>query len=336
MLLSRLRPDVRHRVLSRKEVFATAAIAAFGTAAIAWAFHERAPRDQFLFLYMPMIGAVAYLGGRAPGYVAWGISMATVDYFIIPPTHSFVFGPAIVRLVLLFGSVAAVVVEGAARLRAAEAAAQHLALMVESSEDAIFSSAFDGTIRTWNHGAERLCGYPGVEVIGRPMTILPPPGQRPKFQELMARVRPGEHVGHFETVWVKKDGTSIDVSVAFSPVPDTAGRLGRTSVIAHDITERKRADRRQRLLLDASEALTSSLDIQARIDALARSVVPALARLLRRAPGRRRRRPAARNPRPQRGAQGKAGTTSLPFSGRMDARVEIDRADRLQIVSGCF
>jgi len=256
---------------------AIAVFAALGTAATVWAFHERAPREQFLFLYMPMIGAVAYLGGRAPGFVAWGISIISANYFIIPPAHSFAFGPAIVRIVLLFGTVAAAVVEGAARLRAAETAAHHFAIMVESSEDAIFSSAFDGTIRTWNRGAERLCGYPAVEIIGRSVTILPPPERRREFPELMARVRGGEHVEHFATAWVRKDGIRIDVSVGFSPVPGAGGRIIGVSVIAHDITERTRADRQQRLLLGATEALTSSLDMQARIDALAASVVPALA-----------------------------------------------------------
>jgi PAS domain S-box-containing protein len=269
--LPRLRLQAR-RVVSRIEALIIAIVAALATAALAWGLHERVPGDQFLFLYMPMVAAVAYLGGRILGFIAWAISVATAGYFLVPPTRSFGW----TLLLAVFGAAAAFVVEGAARLRAAEAAAHRFGLLVESSGDAIVSSSFDGIVQTWNRGAERLYGYTSDEAIGRPLTRLLAADRIQAFARLLARGGGGERIEHFETASVTKDGTRIETSVALSPVPDLEGRVVGVSVIARDITERQRAQRWQRQLLDVSERLTSSLDLTGRAVELARSAVPAL------------------------------------------------------------
>lgn len=128
----------------------------------------------------------------------------------------------------------------------AERAAQELAAIVESSDDAIVSKDLDGIIATWNRGAEHLFGYKAEEVIGRPITILIPPDRLGEEPEILSQIRRGEHVDHFETVRLRKDGSLIDISLTVSPVRDPQGRIVGASKIARDITERKQAEARLR------------------------------------------------------------------------------------------
>ena len=126
--------------------------------------------------------------------------------------------------------------------KCAEQAAEHLASIVESSDDAIVSKDLDGIIRTWNCGAERLFGYKAAEVIGRPITILIPPDLLDEEPGILARIRRGERVDHYETVRRHKDGSLIDISLTVSPMRDAKGAIVGASKIARDITERKRAE----------------------------------------------------------------------------------------------
>ena len=126
--------------------------------------------------------------------------------------------------------------------KCAEQAAEHLASIVESSDDAIVSKDLDGIIRTWNRGAERLFGYKAAEVIGRPITILIPPDRLEEEPGILARIHRGEPVDHFETVRRHKDGSLIDISLTVSPTRDARGAIVGASKIARDITERKRAE----------------------------------------------------------------------------------------------
>jgi PAS domain S-box-containing protein len=126
--------------------------------------------------------------------------------------------------------------------RRAEEAVQRLATIVESSDDAIVSKNLDGIILTWNRGAERIFGYKAEEVIGQPVTVLIPPDRFDEEPGILARLRRGEPIDHYETIRRRKDGTLIDVSLTVSPVKDTTGRVIGASKIARDITERKRAE----------------------------------------------------------------------------------------------
>jgi PAS domain S-box-containing protein len=117
-----------------------------------------------------------------------------------------------------------------------------LAAIVETSEDAIFSKALDGTILTWNRGAERLYGYTAGEVVGRSVSILAPPDRVDELFEILRRLAAGERLASFETVRVTKDGTPMDVLLAISPLHDADGRVVGASTIARDVTERKRTE----------------------------------------------------------------------------------------------
>src|SRR5688500_5556124 len=100
-----------------------------------------------------------------------------------------------------------------------------LAAIVEGSDDAIVSKSLEGVISTWNKGAERIFGYAAAEVIGRPINILIPPDRQEEEPQILARIRAGERVEHFETVRMRKDGRLIDVSVTISPVRDATGTI---------------------------------------------------------------------------------------------------------------
>ena len=127
--------------------------------------------------------------------------------------------------------------------------ALRLASIVESSDDAIVSKDLEGTITSWNRAAERLFGYTAEEVIGKPITILIPPDRIDEEPEIIDRVRRGERVDHFDTVRRRKDGSLIDISLTVSPLKDAYGRIVGASKIARDITERKRAQEQQKLLV---------------------------------------------------------------------------------------
>jgi PAS domain S-box-containing protein len=124
-----------------------------------------------------------------------------------------------------------------------QAIAEHLAAIVESSGDAIISKTLDGTITAWNPGAERLFGYSSSEVLGKPVSLLLGPERSDEEFAILARIRGGEIVDHFDTVRVRKGGEKIDVSMTISPIIDGAGTIVGASKIARDITERKAAER---------------------------------------------------------------------------------------------
>jgi PAS domain S-box-containing protein len=119
---------------------------------------------------------------------------------------------------------------------------QQLATIVETSDDAIISKNLDGIIQTWNQGAQRIFGYSAEEVIGKPVTILMPPERFDEEPGILARLRRGERIDHYETVRRRKDGTLLDVSLTVSPVRDHAGRIIGAAKIARDVTAQKRAE----------------------------------------------------------------------------------------------
>ena len=123
-------------------------------------------------------------------------------------------------------------------------AARFLASIVESSEDAIVSKSLDGTIQTWNAAAERLFGYTAAEAIGRHISLVIPADRATEEDAIIARIRSGERVDHFETVRLRKDGQPVHVSLTISPIRDEAGNIVGASKIARNIMDRKQAEAR--------------------------------------------------------------------------------------------
>lgn len=129
-----------------------------------------------------------------------------------------------------------------AELQAQVAESARLAAIVESSDDAIVGKDLDGTITSWNAGAERIYGYSAREALGRPIAFLAPPERAGEIATILERLRKGEHIDHFKTRRLRKDGREIVVSVSISPVRDAAGKVIAASAIARDITEQERLE----------------------------------------------------------------------------------------------
>ena len=153
-----------------------------------------------------------------------------------------------------------------------EAAERRLGAIVESSDDAIISKDLNGTIQTWNEGAERLFGYSAQEAIGRSITILIPADRQDEEPAILARIRAGERIDHYETIRRRKDGSLVDISLTVSPVRHRSGTIIGASKIARDITDRKRSEaalqdseRRLRDLLSAIPAAIYTTDEKGRI-----------------------------------------------------------------------
>jgi PAS domain S-box-containing protein len=132
--------------------------------------------------------------------------------------------------------------------KAAERASGLLAAIVDSSDESIISMNLDGIITSWNRSAERLFGYKAEEVIGRNITLIIPPDRRGDETTILDSLKRGEHIEHFETVRVRKDGSTFDVSLTISLVKDAAGRVIGASRMPRDITQRKEAERTTGLL----------------------------------------------------------------------------------------
>jgi PAS domain S-box-containing protein len=126
--------------------------------------------------------------------------------------------------------------------RKAEETRALLAAIIEASDDAIISTALDGTITSWNAGAERMFGHSAREVLGRPIDVIIPPERVEADRETRDRLSLGVRSESYETVRRAKDGRLIDVSITISPVRDGSGRTIGTSKIARDVTDRKRAE----------------------------------------------------------------------------------------------
>jgi PAS domain S-box-containing protein len=146
----------------------------------------------------------------------------------------------------------------------AERGARLLSAIVDSSDDAIISKDLNGTITSWNRGAERLFGYTAPEIIGRPVTVLIPPDHLDEEPQILARLKKGERVDHFETIRRRKDGALLNISLTISPVRDAKGTIIGASKIARDITARKRADAELRRVNQDLEqfAFSASHDLQ--------------------------------------------------------------------------
>ena len=132
----------------------------------------------------------------------------------------------------------------------AEAARSRLAAIVESSDDAIVSKDLNGVILSWNGGAQRMFGYTEAEVLGRSITLIIPPELQDEQAQILRRLRAGEHIQHYETVRLTKQGKRVEVSLTISPMRDSEGKVVGASKIARDISERKHWEE----LLQRSEA----------------------------------------------------------------------------------
>jgi PAS domain S-box-containing protein len=131
----------------------------------------------------------------------------------------------------------------------AEETEQRLSAIVAFSNDAIISKDLNSIITSWNRSAERMFGYTADEAIGRSITMLIPPDRQDEENTVIASIRRGEPIDHFETVHIRKDGSHINVSLTISPVRNAAGRIVGASKVARDIDDQKQAEAHREFLI---------------------------------------------------------------------------------------
>jgi PAS domain S-box-containing protein len=155
---------------------------------------------------------------------------------------------------------------------------RHLAQVVESSDDAIVSKDLDGIITSWNRAAEQMFGYTAAEAVGRSIRMIIPDDRGTEEDMVLARIRQGKAVGHFETIRQRKDGVLIPISLTVSPIRDEAGTVVGASKIARDISDRKRADAAARRLAAVIEWSDDAI-ITKNLDSIITSWNPAAERM---------------------------------------------------------
>ena len=137
-----------------------------------------------------------------------------------------------------------------------------LASIVDSSDDAIVSKTLQGVITSWNAGAERLFGYTAKEAIGQPISMIIPRDRLAEETSILARLRQGERIDHFDTIRLRKDGSAFVISLSISPVRDSAGKIIGAAKIARDISGRKRVERELQESEQRFRELADALDTQ--------------------------------------------------------------------------
>jgi PAS domain S-box-containing protein len=281
---------------SRAYLFAVACV---GTAAlIRFAADPWLGRSVPYLMYYPAVMLASWYGGFWPGVLATALSAGAAAFWYLVPGGAFwsieTGGAVAVGLFTVNGVVVARLGE---YMRRAVVDQQKLASIVASSDDAIVSKSLDGTITSWNGGAERLWGYTAQEAIGKPVAMIIPPELRDEERVVIEAVRAGMRVEPFETKRLRKDGTIVDVSVSISPIVGPAGAIIGASKIARDIGDRVRVERlreeliereriahdealaaRDRLafLADVGVLLSSSLDYQETLDRAVHLALPRL------------------------------------------------------------
>jgi two-component system sensor kinase FixL len=138
-----------------------------------------------------------------------------------------------------------------------------LAVVLESSDDAIITKDLDGVVRSWNRAAERLLGYAADEIVGRSLLTIIPAERRSELMAILERVKAGERVEHHETIRRAKDGRLVDISLTVSPVRDANGHIVGAAAITRDLTSRKLAD----AALENSEARWRAI-VESAVDAV--------------------------------------------------------------------
>jgi PAS domain S-box-containing protein len=140
--------------------------------------------------------------------------------------------------------------------RQMEATRTYLASIVKSCNDAIVGKSLDGTVVSWNAGAEQLYGYKAQEMIGRPISVLCPQYRPEELVDLMERIKLGQQVQQLETVRLRKDGSPVEVSVVISPIKDASGQIIGASSVSRDISQRKQEENERLALI---QELTAAL-----------------------------------------------------------------------------
>jgi len=202
----------------------------------------------------------ASLEKRAPSTVEYRIVMADGRVKVLEE-HWKVFHDGQGRPARLIGTC-----QDITERKQAEEARLRLAAIVESSDDAIISKDLNGVITSWNAGAQRIFGYTEKEVVGQPITTIIPPELQYEEVNILRQMRAGEHIQHYETIRVTKQGNRVNVSLTISPMRNSEGVVVGASKVARDITERKHAE--EALQRSEAEAKVRAEELEVILDAV--------------------------------------------------------------------
>ncbi len=211
-----------------------------------WALNPPILNRHPFTLFLAVVLLTARFLGFGPAMVCTLLSTLCLDFFVIVPHYSLaITEPDIERLAGFFalcvfaGSMARQKTLAESR---AERSRHEMTAIVEYSEDAIFSTAPDGTILSWNRGAERLYGYTEEQAVGMPVSLLAPPERRGESQNNIETLSRGGHVGPYETERLRKAGTRVPVLLTVSPLRNAKGEIVGASAIARDLSSQRQSE----------------------------------------------------------------------------------------------
>lgn len=190
--------------------------------------------------------------------VSGGIGEEKAAEVVRAGAHNYVSKSHLARLGSVVRSEIAAAVERRSNRKVAELTA-HLAAIVEGTDDAICSRDMDGTILSWNSAAERMYGYTAKEVIGKSISIIVPPNRLNELTEILEKLKRGERIAGMETTRIHKDGHSVEVAMTISPIKDDENHVIGASIIARDITERKRLEQERLALIEQLQKAMSEV-----------------------------------------------------------------------------
>jgi len=217
------------------------ALAASALSLCIWALSPVMHQDPFVIFILGVVFTARFFG-FGPAVLCTFSSALVLDYFVFRPRLGVGASEIEFQRLGIFVLIS-VLVAGLARQRSraetrADEVRQQLAAIVTSSEDAILSFTVDGTVTSWNRGAESLYGYSAAEIIGRPLAVLVPTERMGELE----RLNRAERIGSFETERVHRNGARLRVLLSVSPIRNEQGELVGASAIARDITQQKRTE----------------------------------------------------------------------------------------------
>jgi two-component system, chemotaxis family, CheB/CheR fusion protein len=214
-------------------------------ALVVWLLVPLMHQDPFAIFLLAVVACARFLG-VGPAVLCAALSMAAIDYVAFEPRYAVSATPEDVARLCVFLGISLLAASVARKRSEAEVATddmrRRLAAIVESSEDAIYSTTLDGVVLSWNRAAQRLYGYSAEDVLGKSWTLAIPPDRNDEFQVNFDQLVRGQHVASYKTERLRKDGSRANVLLSLSPLRDEKGNVVGASAIARGITAQQNAE----------------------------------------------------------------------------------------------
>jgi two-component system sensor histidine kinase UhpB len=249
---------MRNRLLSTLSGYFFALAANLAALGLTYAFEPLIAPSPFPF-FVAITALSAWFYGVGVGLFSTILSIVVTNFFFMPPLYILTLGKEDVSRLGVFMLVTAIAISLMRTQRVAAEARARLGAIVAFSDDAILGLSLDGTIISWNAGAERIYGYPAHEVLGRRVQVIVPGELQAEMDSILARIRGGEPTQQHETIHLQKSGERIDTAITISPIREKAGEITGASLIARNITDRKQAEKALQESTDQLHSLSRRL-----------------------------------------------------------------------------